>query len=48
LKAPEDIEFDSLTATEWADLDEGDRVIYVIHAMDLTPAMKRLYRKRRR
>jgi uncharacterized DUF497 family protein len=48
LKSPEDIEFDALTINEWADLNEGDRIIYVVHAMNLTPIMKRRYRKRRR
>jgi len=48
LKAPEEVEFDSLTIDQWADLDAGDEIIYVIHAMELTPAMKRQYRKRRR
>ena len=48
LKAPDEVEFESLTIEQWADLDDADRVIYVVHAMDLTPAMKRLYRKRRR
>jgi hypothetical protein len=48
LKAPEEVAFDALSIDEWADLDESDRVVYVIHAMDLTPAMKRRYRTRRR
>jgi len=48
VKSPEEIEFDVLTINEWADLNESDRILYVIHAMDLTPSMKRLYRKRRR
>ena len=48
LKAPDEIEFESLTADEWAGLDEDDRAVYVIHAMELTAAMKRLYRRRRR
>ncbi len=48
LKAPDEITFESLTIEEWADLDERDRIAYVGHAMDLTPAMKRQYRRRRR
>jgi uncharacterized DUF497 family protein len=48
LKAPDEVEFESLTIEQWADLDDADRVIYVVHAMDLTPAMKRRYRRRRR
>jgi uncharacterized DUF497 family protein len=47
-RSPEDVEFDALTISQWADLTENDRIVYVIHAMDLTPTMKRLYRKRRR
>lgn len=48
LKAPDQIEFDALDIDQWADLDERDRIIYVVHAMELTRAMKRQYRKRRR
>jgi len=48
LKVPEEIEFESLTIEEWADLGEDDKIVYVVHAVDLTPAMKRLYRKRLR
>lgn len=48
LKGPDEIEFESLTIDEWADLTDEDRVVYVVHAMELTPAMKRLYRRRRR
>lgn len=46
LKVPEELAFDALTIEEWAELDESDEVIYVIHAIELTPAMKRQYRKR--
>ena len=48
LKTPDEVEFEMLTIDEWADLHEHDRIIYVIHAMDMTAAMKRKYRKRRR
>ena len=48
VKRPDEVEFESLSIEQWADLDENDRIIYVVHAMDLTPKMKRLYRKRRR
>jgi hypothetical protein len=40
--------FESLTINEWAELREHDRIIYVVHAMELSPAMKQLYRKRRK
>lgn len=46
LKHPDEVEFDALTIDEWAELGEDDRLIYVVHAMDLTPAMKRIYRRR--
>ena len=48
LKPPDEVEFESLTVEQWSDLDEDDRIVYVIHAMELTAAMKRQYRKRRR
>jgi hypothetical protein len=48
LKPPDEIPFESLTIDQWAELGEDDRIVYIIHAMDLTPAIKRQYRKRRR
>ena len=48
LRHADEVEFESLTIDEWADLNDDDEVIYVVHAMDLTPGMKKLYRKRRR
>jgi len=48
LKRPDELDFDSLTAEQWADLDDDDEVIYVIHAMPLTDSMKRKYRRRRK
>jgi len=48
VKPPDEVEFESLSIDQWADLDENDRIIYVVHAMDLTPKMKHLYRRRRR
>lgn len=47
-KAPDQIEFDALDIDQWADLDEHDRIVYIVHAMELTRTMKRQYRKRRR
>lgn len=47
LKRPDEVSFESLTIDQWADLGESDRIIYVIHAMELTDSMKRKYRKRR-
>jgi len=40
LRAPDQVQFDSLTIDQWADLDESDRIIYIVHGMELTPAMK--------
>lgn len=46
LKKPDQIDFDALSIAEWADLDEEDEIVYVIHAMELTARMKHTYRKR--
>ena len=46
LKTPDDLEFDTLTIEQWADLHEDDQAIYIIHAMELSPRMKRQYRRR--
>jgi len=48
LKRPDEVEFESLTIEEWSDLGEDDPLVYVVHAMDLTPAMKTIYRRRRK
>jgi uncharacterized DUF497 family protein len=48
LKRPDEVEFEALTIDQWSELDEDDRIIYVVHSMELTPAMKHLYRKRRK
>ena len=48
LKAPDEIAFESLTIDQWSDIAEGDRIIYVVHAMELTPAMRKRYRRRGR
>ena len=45
-KPPDELEFDVLTEEQWADLQEDDEAVYVIHAMELTFAMKRQYRRR--
>lgn len=47
-KQPDEVEFDSLTIDEWAALRPDDDIAYVVHAMDLTPVMKRRYRRQRR
>ena len=48
LKRSDELPFESLTADQWAELDDHDEVIYVIHAMPMTESMKRKYRRRRR
>ena len=48
LKRADEIEFDALTMDQWAQVDDDDRIVYVVHSMELTPAMKRRYRLRRR
>jgi len=50
LKRPDEVAFDSVAAHDWIDIEAGKvrEVIRVIHAMDLTPRMKRqLWRRRR-
>jgi hypothetical protein len=50
LKTPDEVSYESLAVEDWMDVESGEvtEVIRVIHAMDLTPAMKRQLRKRRR
>ena len=50
LKPPQDVLYESLTAEDWHEVESGraTEIIRVIHAMDLTPAMKKRLRKRRR
>jgi uncharacterized DUF497 family protein len=48
LKTADEVSFDSLTIDQWAELNPGALIIYVVHAMDLTDQMKRIYRRRRR
>ena len=50
LKRPHEVVYDSVSVQDWMDI-EADRVedvMRVIHAMELTPRMKRQLRKRRR
>jgi uncharacterized DUF497 family protein len=50
LKSPHEVAYESLAVEDWMSLEAGDvaAVVRVIHAMDLTPRMKRQFRKRRR
>jgi len=49
LKSPHEVPYESLTMEDWLEIETGNvpEVIRVIHAMELTPAMKRNLRKRR-
>jgi len=50
LKTPDEVSYESLSVEEWMAIEAGEvaEVVRVIHAMDLTPRMKRSLRKRRR
>jgi len=50
LKTPDEVSYESLAVEDWIDVEAGEvtELIRVIHAMELTPAMKRRLRKRRR
>ena len=50
LKKPDEVSYESLAVEDWMAVEAGEvvEVIRVIHAMDLTPRMKRAFRKRRR
>jgi hypothetical protein len=48
LKHPDEVALEELTMEEWAGLGENDRIVYVVHGMELTPVMKQRYRKRRK
>lgn len=47
-KRPDELEFEALSVDEWAEITDDQAIVYVIHAMELTLRMKRLYRRRRR
>ena len=50
LKEQEDVAFDSVDPLDWAMLEDqpNARIARIIHAMDLTPDMKRQLRRHRR
>jgi hypothetical protein len=47
-KRPDELEFDALDIEQWADVRDDDQIVYVIHAMPLTDAMKKQLRRRTR
>lgn len=50
IKTPDKVSYESLAVEDWMEIESGEvaEVIRVIHTMDLTPAMERRLRKRRR
>ena len=48
LKSPGEIAYESIPVEDWINIesDEAQKVIRIIHAMDLTPRMKRRLRRR--
>lgn len=50
LKTPADVEYESLAIEDWLAVEAGevDEIVRVIHAMELTPLMKRRFGRRRR
>jgi uncharacterized DUF497 family protein len=48
-RSDEEIDYESLTVADLMALEAGDvPVVYVIHAMEMTPKMKRQYRRQTR
>jgi uncharacterized DUF497 family protein len=50
LKSPDEVAYESVTVEDWMDIEAGEfpKIVRVIHAMDLTPRMKRQLHRRRR
>jgi uncharacterized DUF497 family protein len=50
LKKPQEVAYESLSIEDWLDVESGEvtEIVRIIHAMDLTPAMKKQFNKRRR
>jgi uncharacterized DUF497 family protein len=50
LRRPEEVEYESLSVEDWLEVESGgvSEIVRIIHAMDLTPAMKRRLARRRR
>ena len=47
-RSDEDLDYESLTLEDLLSLEDGGAsTVYVVHAMDLTPKMKRQYRRRK-
>jgi hypothetical protein len=47
-KRPDELEFDALDIEHWAEVQDHDQIIYVVHAMPLTVTMKKRFRRRSR
>lgn len=50
LKLPAEVGYESLSVEDWLAVEAGEvaEIVRVIHAMELTPGMKRRLRRRRR
>ena len=50
LKRPQEVEYESLSMEDWVEVEsaKATEIVRVIHAMDMTGAMKEQFRKRRR
>ena len=50
LKLPHEVPYESLSVEDWLEVEAGrsTEIVRIIHAMDLTLAMKKRLRKRRR
>jgi hypothetical protein len=50
LKTPREVPYESVAVEDWLEIENRrvNRIVRVIHAMELTPSMKKRLRKRRR
>jgi hypothetical protein len=50
LKPPHEAPYESLSVEDWLEVEAGrvTQIVRIIHAMELTSAMKKRFRKRRR
>src|SRR5437762_406441 len=48
LKDPEEVSYESVTPEDWQALKSNEKIIRIVHAMDLTDGMKRRFFKRSR
>ena len=50
LKVPHEVPYESLSVEDWLEVEAGraTEIVRIIHAMNLTPAMKKRFRKQKR